>query len=446
MSRPSYGGERQTSTTAHGPYGGSYGGESREGAAGGEHGRAEAQSHSGYAMGPGGGAAVGESRSGSATGRYGATASGESRGGVYRGPGGTTVAGGEKSGTVTGPGGTTASGSKSGAVVMGPAGNVHATGTTSGEVNGAGGTTVAGASRKTAVAGPDGAAYDTTRAGVATGQGGTVAGGSRSVTATSAYGTTAATSRTGAATGPYGAAAAGTQTAVAAGTRYAAPSTVQAQGVAVRNNYMQVGAFSPGWSAAHPAVWTAGRYTTGSAYAVGNWGNTSSFVGVAAGQPGFQYNYGTNVTCQGGNVYYGAQVAATEPQYAQQATAIAQAGQTASPPAGDDWQPLGVFAMTKADESQSNDTFQLAVNRQGIVRGNYYNAVADVTQPLAGSVDAKTQRVAWTVGGKADVVYETGLYNLSLDDTSMLAHFGPNRTEQYGLYRIPPPTGRGPGH
>jgi hypothetical protein len=324
---------------------------------------------------------------------------------------------------------------------MGPNGNVHATGGTSGEVTGAGGTTVAGTSQKTAVVGPGGAAYGTSRAGAATGQYGTVAGGSRTAAATSQYGTAYGTSHAAAATGPYGAAAAGSQTA-AAGTRYVPPSTVQAQGTAVRAGYVQAGAVTPNWNA---AAWTAGRYTTGSVYTAGNWGGTAAFVGVAPGQAPYQYNYGTSVTCQGGNVYYGSQVAATEPQYAQQATAIAQAGQAANPPAGDDWQPLGVFALTRGDEAQSNDTFQLAVNRQGIVRGNYYNAVAGATQPVAGSVDAKTQRVAWTVGGKPDVVYETGLYNLSQDDTSVLAHFGPNRTEQYGLFRIPPPNGRGPG-
>jgi hypothetical protein len=446
MSRPTYGGERQTSTTAHGPYGGTAGGESREGAAGGEYGRAEGQSRSGYAMGPGGGSAAGESRGGSATGQYGATASGESRGGVYRGPGGTTVAGGEKSGTVTGPGGTTASGTKSGAVVMGPNGNVHATGSTSGEVTGAGGTTVAGTSQKTAVVGPDGAAYGTSRAGAATTPYGTVAGGSRTAAATTPYGTAYGTSHAAAATGPYGAAAATSQTtAVSAGTRYASPSTVQAQGTAVRGSYPQTGAFTPNWNAAHPAAWTAGRYTTGTVYAPGNWGGTAAYIGVAPGQAAYQYNYGTNVTCQGGNVYYGSQVTATEPQYAQQAAAIAQTGQAANPPAGDAWQPLGVFALTKGDETQSHDTLQLAVNREGVVRGNYYNAVADTTQPVAGSVDPKSQRVAWTVGGKKDVVYETGLYNLSLDDTSVLAHLGPNRTEQYGLFRLPPPDGRGPG-
>ena len=220
---------------------------------------------------------------------------------------------------------------------------------------------------------------------------------------------------------------------------------MQAQGVAVRRNYPQTGTFTPAWNAAHPAAWTAGRYTTGSAYAAGNWEGAAGYVGIAPGQPAVQYNYGTNVICQGGNVYYGSQVAATEAQYAQQATAIAQAGQAANPPAGDAWHPLGVFALARGDETQPRDTFQLAVNREGIVRGNYHTAVADAAQPVAGSVDPKSQRVAWTVGGNKDMVFETGLHNLSLDDTSVLAHFGPNRTEQYGLFRLPPPDGRSPG-
>jgi hypothetical protein len=328
---------------------------------------------------------------------------------------------------------------------MGPNGNVHATDSKSGEVSGAGGTTVAGASQKTAVVGPDGAAYGATRAGAATGSYGTAAGGSHTAMTTSRYGTAATTRYAGAAAGPYGAAAATSQTAAVAGTRYAAPSSVQAQGVAVRSNYPRTGTFTPAWNAAHPAAWTAGRYTTGSAYAAGDWTRSAAFVGVAPGQPAVHYNCGTNVTCQGGNVYYGSQVAATEPQYAQQAAAIAQTGQAANPPAGDVWHPLGVFALARGEETQAQDTFHLAVNREGIVRGNYHNAVADAAQPVAGSVDPKSQRVAWTVGGNKGVVFETGLHNLSLDDTSVLAHFGPNRTEQYGLFRLRPPDGGGPG-
>jgi hypothetical protein len=79
---------------------------------------------------------------------------------------------------------------------------------------------------------------------------------------------------------------------------------------------------------------------------------------------------------------------------------------------------------------------QLALNKDGVLRGNYYNAVSDATTPVKGSLDKKTQRVAWTIGDKKDQVFETGLYNLTQDETTMLVHFGKDRTEQYKLFRV----------
>jgi len=40
----------------------------------------------------------------------------------------------------------------------------------------------------------------------------------------------------------------------------------------------------------------------------------------------------------------------------------------------------------------------MAINKQGILRGNYTDELTEHTQPIQGSVDPKTQRAAWTVG------------------------------------------------
>ena len=45
----------------------------------------------------------------------------------------------------------------------------------------------------------------------------------------------------------------------------------------------------------------------------------------------------------------------------------------------------------------------------------------------------------WTVGDNNDVVYETGLYNLTEDETQMLIHFGTERTQQWMLVRLDSP-------
>ena len=104
---------------------------------------------------------------------------------------------------------------------------------------------------------------------------------------------------------------------------------------------------------------------------------------------------------------------------------------------------LGVWAMVKGDEDESNNILQLAVNRDGIIRGNHYNALTDETTPIQGAVDKATQRAAWTVGDNSKVISETGIYNLTQEETSMLVHFGPDKTQNWLMVRLPEPEGQG---
>src|SRR5213075_44925 len=109
------------------------------------------------------------------------------------------------------------------------------------------------------------------------------------------------------------------------------------------------------------------------------------------------------------------------------------------PPAGDDWQPLGVFAMAREGETAASNIFQLAVNKDGVIRGNYYNALTDTTEPVFGSVHKQTRRAAWTVGDRKSPVYEAGIANLTKDETTMLVHFAKDDSRQFTLVRVRQP-------
>jgi len=95
-----------------------------------------------------------------------------------------------------------------------------------------------------------------------------------------------------------------------------------------------------------------------------------------------------------------------------------------------------VFALTKPDQAKSDVSIQIAVNKQGIIRGNYTDNVTNKNQVVQGSVDKQTQRVAFTVGENATNIVETGLYNLTKDEAPCLIHFGKDRTEQWLLVRL----------
>jgi hypothetical protein len=95
--------------------------------------------------------------------------------------------------------------------------------------------------------------------------------------------------------------------------------------------------------------------------------------------------------------------------------------------------------MVQGEEKTSNHIFQLAVNKKGVIRGNYYDAVTDTTSEVFGSVDQKTQRAAWTVGDRKTPVFEAGIANLTKNETTMLVHYAKDRSQQFTLIRIEEP-------
>ena len=152
------------------------------------------------------------------------------------------------------------------------------------------------------------------------------------------------------------------------------------------------------------------------------------------------YNYGETVYYQDDSVYYGDQAVATAEQYYEQASGIAD-----SVPEVDEgkteWMPLGVFVLTQPDANASNMVLQLAVSKEGIIAGTFYNETTDETHPVEGMVDKKTQRAVWrlTDGTNPDLVMETGIYNLAKDETTALVHFGSEQTQEWLMVRLEEP-------
>jgi hypothetical protein len=76
-------------------------------------------------------------------------------------------------------------------------------------------------------------------------------------------------------------------------------------------------------------------------------------------------------------VELGPRLIGTSQQYYDQAVDLASTGVEADASSGGDWLPLGVFALTKPDQTKSVVSIQLAVNKQGTIRGNYTDTATD---------------------------------------------------------------------
>lgn len=207
----------------------------------------------------------------------------------------------------------------------------------------------------------------------------------------------------------------------------------------VRSGFGYYGCFNSAWYTAHPGCWVAAGWAAGAAWAAPTYASIAGYCGLdLAAAP--DYDYGSAIVYQNNNVYVNGQDAGTAEQYAQQATTIATQGQSANAPPTAEWKPLGVFALVQGDEKTSNNIFQLAVNQDGIIRGNYYEGLTDTTTEVYGSVDQKTQRAAWTIGKKMDRVFEAGIYNLTQPQCPCLLHVGTQTTDQLLLVRMQQPT------
>lgn len=158
----------------------------------------------------------------------------------------------------------------------------------------------------------------------------------------------------------------------------------------------------------------------------------------------YVYGLNGNVYYQGTMVYVDGVRYSTADNYYRQARAIALVVPNLddATAARLEWRPLGVFAITRQGLNQTQQScLQLAVTREGLIGGTYFNEATGTSRPIEGSVDQATQRVAWTFadGRNTDFVVESSFYNLTQDQVPVLVHFGPERVQEGLLVRVEAP-------
>jgi hypothetical protein len=200
----------------------------------------------------------------------------------------------------------------------------------------------------------------------------------------------------------------------------------------VRENHPRLDFWSdhPGW-----AAWRINR-----PYRWATWAAITGWVGYGWNQPTV-FSYGDNVYYQGDSVYYGDQSIASAEEYTQQAEQIASSAPRVAPDKAE-WMPLGVFALTPDGQASGPDPslfLQLAVSKEGIIRGTLNNSATNSTQTIEGMADKATQRVAWTVAGKTRPIMETGISNLTEDTAPALVHFADGQNQQWLMVRLEEP-------
>ena len=330
-------------------------------------------------------------------------------------PGGSTITVGRGGGTTTTPGGTQIGGAGRGVVVQGPNGQTYARGRG-----------VVGASDGTnrAVAGGS-------RTGIRTASGQTAVAGRGVRAATDGSNTVARAGSVRAIRDPAG-------NVVASGrglSTYNGAVVNQRQFYAVRNGFGGYGwYYRPGWYARYPRAWVAAGIAATAWWNGAYWGSAADYC-QCGGEP-VSYDYGDTITYEGNTVYAGDQPVATAEEYYEQATEIADNGSDAK---NEEWLPLGVFAIVSEGQENSDKILQLAVNKEGVIRGNLHDRLTDQIVQVTGSVDRKTQRAAFRPSEKETPIAECGLFNLTQNGLTILVHFDKDRVEQRTMIRLEQP-------
>lgn len=193
--------------------------------------------------------------------------------------------------------------------------------------------------------------------------------------------------------------------------------------------------WTSGWYARYPRAWFFPGVVPATWWIAPQWEYVCGWYAVPV-QP-VVYDYGTNIVYQGDTVYYDDRPVANAEQFCDQAAQIADAG--AAAPDNEEWLPLGTFTLLAQGQTTSDKVLQLAVNKEGSLRGNLHDALTDKVTQLVGAVDKKSQRVAFRPAGSDWPVVECGLWNLTQDSLQVLIHFDKDRAEPRTLVRLSPP-------
>jgi hypothetical protein len=222
--------------------------------------------------------------------------------------------------------------------------------------------------------------------------------------------------------------ATGNQVRLNSGNRYAGAYTNGAYRRGVVGGYP----YNAGWNARGPFYgWQPVSYAAVGAFMGAAWVNT---------QPRYYaYGSGGNVYYENNTVYVDGQSVGTPEQYVAQSAALV----AAAPAQVDDteWLPLGTFAFTREGVDDSQAMMELAINKQGVLAGTYYNEATQISRSLKGMLDKTTQlaAVGFADGKNPEVVMETGIQNLTQDEAPALLHQGTEVSTPVLLVRLQAP-------
>lgn len=203
--------------------------------------------------------------------------------------------------------------------------------------------------------------------------------------------------------------------------------------------------FSRGWYGRHAGAW-GGGWAWGNPWRTAAWGNAAEWIGLGAAAAPVWHGYGpANTTIYDtdnadleapGSLFAAGKNISADELAAESKAARARAAKGEAEPAKEaPFLPLGVFTLAPENQTEATAMLQLALGKDGTLRGTYHDLLGGADHPIRGFVDKASQHAAWTFGPRGKVTFQTALAVLTEPSGPVSVHYENGQTRQWVLAR-----------
>jgi hypothetical protein len=106
------------------------------------------------------------------------------------------------------------------------------------------------------------------------------------------------------------------------------------------------------------------------------------------------------------------------------------------PHAPGEWMTLGVYTISTGPGDEGTRLVELAVDKHGHIRGNYYDSIANVSHNITGHIHEPTQQVQWRLDTNQQLVFFTPLSQLTQSQGVVYVKLPSGKQQQWQLARM----------
>jgi hypothetical protein len=101
-----------------------------------------------------------------------------------------------------------------------------------------------------------------------------------------------------------------------------------------------------------------------------------------------------------------------------------------------DWMTLGSYSLMTGAGDPGTRILDLSVDKQGNIRGSFYDMITNTTQNVIGLVDKNTQQIRWTIDSNRDLTFVATLDQLTQSQGVVNVKLPGGQVQQWQLVRM----------